>query len=134
MEILTDTILIQAAEVRSLRSETIRNMVNSEDASYGRVRNDVEAFHYFNLALQRNHDCNPYPFTPSRNNPHFTRGGKRRGSKSPSKSARKAAAKTAKQEEKGAAKSPKKDVSSSSSCGPDYNFPHAKDEDPPSYL
>ena len=84
---------------------------------------------HFNRAVQINHDSNPLVFTPSPNNPHFHRSGKRRGSKSPSKSARKAAAKR----EKGEAKSPKKEASSSSSCGPECDFPQPKYEDPPSY-
>ena len=129
MGTLGDTILALSHTVRSTRNESSRVMIASEETVYERLRNDREALHHFNQAVQLNRCSLPQRFTPTRNNPHFARGGKRRNSKSP-----------VKKEKKGAAKSPKKDVSNASSCGPDCDFQHEtfrKDEDPqdpPSYF
>ena len=127
MGALGDTILGLSRTVRDTRLVSSHTMIASEEAVYQLLQNDREALHHFNQALQLNRSL-PQRFTPTRNNPHFARGGKRRNSKSPTK-----------KEKKGAAKSPKKYVSSSSSCGPDCDFQHAtfhQDEDPhdpPSY-
>ena len=96
-------------------------MIASEEAVYELLQNDREALHHFHQASQLKHAF-PQRFTPTRNNPHFARGGKRRSSKSP-----------VKKEKKSGAKSPKKSFSSSSSCGPDCSFPQARfrdDDDP----
>ena len=132
MAVLGETIIGLSRTVCETRSASSHSMVSSEAAVYQLLQNDREALHHFNQASRLNRLL-PSRFTPTRNNPHFARGGKRRTSKSPSKSVRKAAAKR----EKGEAKSPTKEASSSSSCGPDCGFPMFRDDedpqDPPVY-
>ena len=117
MTTLGNTIIGLSKTVRDTRSVSNHTMISSEEAVYQQLQNDREALHHFHQASQLNHAL-PQRFTPTRNNPHFARGGKRRNSKSP-----------VKKEKKSGAKSPKKSVSSSSSCGPHCSFLHARFHD-----
>ena len=121
MATLGATIIRLSQTVRETRLVSSHTMIASEEAVYELLQNDREALHHFHQASQLKHAF-PQRFTPTRHNPHFARGGKRRSSKSP-----------VKKEKKSGAKSPKKSFSSSSSCGPDCSFPQARfrdDDDP----